>query len=126
MLARNVQGHPQRTTGACGFCVRLLESVRLIAIGYAALCAVVLELNRLHGGSQYAVGGKLIGGWYAFGEYDIVLIVEAPDNVSMAAVGMAVAAGGAMKSAKTTVLMTGEEGVAAMQKASSVSYAPKK
>lgn len=60
------------------------------------------------------------------GEYDIVLIVETPDNVSMAAVGMAVAAGGAMKSAKTTVLMTGEEGVAAMQKASSVSYAPKK
>lgn len=73
-----------------------------------------------------SLGGKLIGGWYAFGEYDIVLIVEAPDNVSMAAAGMAVAAGGAMKSAKTTVLMTGEEGVAAMRKASSASYTPKK
>lgn len=73
-----------------------------------------------------SVGGKLVGGWYAFGEYDIVLIIEAPENVDMAAAGMAVAAGGAMKSAKTTVLMTGEEGVAAMQKASSVSYAPKK
>lgn len=44
----------------------------------------------------------------------------------MAAVGMALAAGGGMKSAKTTVLMTGEEGVAAMTKASAVTYAPKK
>jgi hypothetical protein len=52
--------------------------------------------------------------------------MEIPDNVSMAAVGIAVAAGGAIKSARTTVLMTGAEGVAAMQKASSVSYAPKK
>ena len=73
-----------------------------------------------------SVGGKLVGGWYSFGEYDIVLIVDAPDNVSVAAIGMAVAAGGGIKSAKTTVLMTGEEGVAALQKASSVSYAPKK
>jgi uncharacterized protein with GYD domain len=85
--------------------------------------------NRVEAIGQRAcesVGGKLLGGWYAFGEYDIVLIMEIPDNVSMAAVGIAVAAGGAIKSARTTVLMTGTEGVAAMQKASSVSYAPKK
>jgi len=73
-----------------------------------------------------SLGGKLVGGWLSFGEYDIVLILDVPDNVSMAAIGLAVAAGGAMKSARTTVLMTGEEGVAAMKKASSVNYAPKK
>ncbi|NRG18729.1 GYD domain-containing protein [Rhizobiales bacterium] len=73
-----------------------------------------------------SVGGKLVGAWLSFGEFDIALIMDVPDNVSMASVGMAVAAGGAMKSGRTTVLMSGEDGVAAMRKASSVTYKPKK
>jgi uncharacterized protein with GYD domain len=73
-----------------------------------------------------SVGGKLVGGWYAFGEFDIVLIIDVPDNVSAAAIGIAVAAGGAMKSSKITVLMTGDEGAAAIRNASNVTYAPKK
>ena len=39
-----------------------------------------------------AVGGKLHGFWYAFGEYDAYNLWEAPDNVSMAAVAMAISA----------------------------------
>jgi uncharacterized protein with GYD domain len=73
-----------------------------------------------------AAGGKCIGAWYCFGEYDLVLIADMPDAESMAAVALAVAAGGAIKSAVTTVLMSGTQGVAAMQKAVSVanSYKP--
>ncbi|MSO90275.1 MAG: GYD domain-containing protein [Acetobacteraceae bacterium] len=67
-----------------------------------------------------AVGGKLVGGWYCFGDYDIVLVVDVPDNESMAAVALALAAGGAIKSAKTTVLMSGAEAVAGMQKVTKV------
>jgi uncharacterized protein with GYD domain len=67
-----------------------------------------------------AVGGKLIGGWYCFGEYDVVFICDVPDNASMSAIALAVAAGGAAKAAKTTVLMTGAEGVASMKKADAV------
>ncbi|MFI4988271.1 MAG: GYD domain-containing protein [Alphaproteobacteria bacterium] len=67
-----------------------------------------------------AVGGKLVGGWLCFGEYDLVLIVEAPNNESMSAIALAVAAGGAMKAGKTTVLMTGTEGVAAMKKTADI------
>ncbi|MXN66988.1 GYD domain-containing protein [Stappia sp. GBMRC 2046] len=73
-----------------------------------------------------SVGGRLVGGWLSFGEFDIVLIMDVPDNVSIAAIGMAVGAGGAMKSSKTTVLMSGDDGVAALRKASSVTYKPKK
>jgi uncharacterized protein with GYD domain len=40
------------------------------------------------------IGGKFIGAWYAFGEYDAVIIVEAPDAASMASVALAIAAGG--------------------------------
>jgi uncharacterized protein with GYD domain len=68
-----------------------------------------------------AVGGKLVGGWLCFGDYDLVLIVDAPSNESMSAIAMAVAAGGAIKAGKTTVLMTGAEGIAAMKKTADIS-----
>jgi uncharacterized protein with GYD domain len=67
-----------------------------------------------------AVGGKFVGGWYCFGEYDLVLVADLPDNESMTAIAVALAAGGALKSAKTTVLMTGAEAVAGMKKAEAV------
>jgi uncharacterized protein with GYD domain len=67
-----------------------------------------------------AAGGKLVGGWYCFGDYDLVIIADVPNNESMAAIALAVAAGGAVKSAKTTVLMTGTEGVAGMKQAEAV------
>ena len=67
-----------------------------------------------------AVGGKLVGGWYCFGEYDVVFICDVPNNESMSAIALAVAAGGAAKASKTTVLMSGTEGVGAMKKADAV------
>ena len=48
------------------------------------------------------------------------MIVEAPDEVSMAAVAIAIAAGGAVKAAKTTPLLSGAQWVAAMEKAPEV------
>ena len=67
-----------------------------------------------------AVGGKLVGSWYCFGDYDLIIIAEVPNNESMTAIALAIAAGGAVKSAKTTVLMTGDEAVAGMKKAEAV------
>ena len=67
-----------------------------------------------------AVGGKLIGGWYCFGEYDLVIIADVPDDESMSAIALAIAAGGALKSGKTTKLMSGAQGVEAMKKAEAV------
>lgn len=67
-----------------------------------------------------AVGGKMVGGWYCFGEYDLLLIADVPDNESMAAIALAIAAGGAIKASKTTALMSGAEGVGGMKKAGTV------
>jgi uncharacterized protein with GYD domain len=61
--------------------------------------------------------------YYAFGEY-VVVIVEAPNNVTAASLAMVVASGGALKALKTTVLMTSQEGLTAMQQASGTSYSP--
>ena len=70
-----------------------------------------------------AAGGKLVGGWLCFGDYDLVLVADVPNNESMAAFALAVGAGGAIKASKTTVLMTGKEGVAALKKAAAVAKA---
>ena len=63
-------------------------------------------------------------GFLAFGEYDVVLFIEAPDNVRAAAISMAVTAGGAIAHYKTTPLMTWDEGVEAMRIAGGSSYTP--
>jgi uncharacterized protein with GYD domain len=62
------------------------------------------------------LGARFESVYYAFGEYDIVYIMEAPDNLSAAGLGMAIMGGGAVKAYKTTPLMSIEEGLAAMQK----------
>ena len=69
-----------------------------------------------------SVGGKLHGFWYAFGEHDGYNLWEAPDNVSMAAVALAIGGGGALSSIETTVLMTVDETMDAMRKAQDVRY----
>jgi uncharacterized protein with GYD domain len=63
------------------------------------------------------LGARFEAAYLSFGEYDIVFIMEAPDNVSAAAVSLAITAGGAVKAYKTTPLMTPDEGIEAMRKA---------
>src|SRR2546422_3383067 len=56
-----------------------------------------------------SVGGKLQGFWYAFGAHDGYTLWEAPDNVSMAAVAIAIGGGGALLKIEATPLPPGEE-----------------
>jgi uncharacterized protein with GYD domain len=69
-----------------------------------------------------SVGGKLHGFWYAFGEHDGYTLWEAPDDVSMAAVALAIGSGGALSSLETTVLMSVEETIEALRKAGQIQY----
>lgn len=69
-----------------------------------------------------SVGGKLHGFWYAFGEYDGYNLWEAPDNVSMAAVAIAIGGGGALSKFETTPLLTVEETLEALRRAPTVGY----
>jgi uncharacterized protein with GYD domain len=55
-----------------------------------------------------ASGGKLEAFYFAFGDHDIVAIVDGPDNITSAAFSMVVAATGTART-KTTVLLTPEE-----------------
>ena len=71
-----------------------------------------------------SVGGKLHGFWYAFGTHDGYNLWEAPDNVSMAAVAVAISGGGALGSFETTVLLTVEETMDAVRNAEQLQYRP--
>ena len=70
------------------------------------------------------LGGKLLGFWYAFGEFDGVFLMEAPDNASAAAVAMSVGASGALSEVETTVLLDMDEAQDAMRKAAAATYRP--
>jgi uncharacterized protein with GYD domain len=70
------------------------------------------------------LGGKLLGFWYAFGEFDGVFLMEAPDNASAAALAMAVGSSGALSEVETTVLLDMDEAQDAMRKAAAATYRP--
>jgi uncharacterized protein with GYD domain len=70
------------------------------------------------------IGGKLHGFWYAFGDYDGLLLFEAPNNAAAGAVAARALSGGALKSYATTVLFTVEEAVEMLKQAQHLTYQP--
>ena len=82
--------------------------------------------DRRAAASRYieAVGGKLHGFWYAFGAHDGYNLWEAPDNVSMAAVAIALGSGGALSKCETTTLLTVEETLEALGRVPGIAYRP--
>lgn len=71
-----------------------------------------------------SVGGKLHGFWYALGPYDGYNLWEAPDDVSMAAVAIAISGGGALSKFETTSLLSVEDTLDALTKARTIAYRP--
>src|SRR5260370_41113665 len=61
-----------------------------------------------------AEGGKVLAYGYPFGEYDALVVYEAPDDTVAASFALAVAAGGAAQSGKTTRLPNGPEAISAL------------
>ena len=86
------------------------------------------RIEKVGKASCEAAGGKLLGAWLSFGEYDAVLIADVPNEESMAGLALAIAAGGALKSSRTTLLMSGAQGVEALKNAGKVAqgYRPAK
>ena len=68
------------------------------------------------------MGGKLLSLYYAFGEYDAIVIAELPDNATAAALAMAVGGSAGIASYRTTPLLTVSEAMEAMRKAGGTGY----
>jgi uncharacterized protein with GYD domain len=67
-----------------------------------------------------AAGATIVASGYPFGEYDVLVVYEAPDDTAAASLALAFGAGGAVKAAKTTRLLSGPEWIASLQKAQGV------
>jgi uncharacterized protein with GYD domain len=68
------------------------------------------------------MGGKLESLDFSLGDYDIVALVQLPDDVAAAAMALAINAPGHIKSYKTTRLLSSAEFVSAQQKAHSAGH----
>lgn len=73
-----------------------------------------------------AAGAKMHSLFFTFGERDAVVLIEAPDDETMAACALVAGASGAFSSGATTKLMTSQEAMSAMAKAKDVggAYVP--
>ena len=71
-----------------------------------------------------ALGGRLLGFWFALGEFDGVFIAELPDNATATSLAMIVGGTGAMAHFETTALLGMDEAQEAMRKAASATYRP--
>ena|SRR5438105_1896961 len=67
-----------------------------------------------------AIGARILAAGYPFGQYDVVVVYEAPNDTAAASLALAVAAGGAVKTAKTTKLLSGQEWIASLTGAQKV------
>lgn len=70
------------------------------------------------------LGGRLDSIHYCFGDYDVIVMCEFPDDTAAAAAVLAASAAGHLKSIKTTKLMTEADFIASQKKAQSVTYKP--
>ncbi len=99
----------------------------LIQFSYApkAVAALVANpQNREEAGRSLieSVGGRVKGFWYALGDYDGFIIATLPDTVSLVAQSMAAISSGDFRMFKTTPLISVNEGMEAMKKASKAGY----
>jgi|Marorgknorr_s2lv_3_1036020.scaffolds.fasta_scaffold23615_2 uncharacterized protein with GYD domain len=69
-------------------------------------------------------GGRLIDYYFSFGDSDVIVITEAPDNIAAASAVIAIARAGAVTDVRTTVLMSYDEGIEALRRSGSMGYTP--
>jgi uncharacterized protein with GYD domain len=101
----------------------------LVQASYSAAAAAHLVQHPQHREQALkktceALGGKLHGFFYCFGEYDAIAIAELPDNRAAAAMSLSADASGALKKISTTVLLTVAEAMDAMKQAQTDQYKP--
>ena len=100
----------------------IARAARLAIVQISGKTALMLDRRKAAQAYIESVGGKLHGFWYGFGTHDGYNLWEAPDNVSMAAVALAISSGGALSSFETTVLLTVDETIEALRKVEQVRY----
>jgi uncharacterized protein with GYD domain len=103
-----------------------LHQVAYAREGWQALIAQPQDRVEAVKQSIEKLGGRIKAAYFAFGDYDVVIITEMPDNVTAAGISIAFAGGGACKAVHTTPLLSPEEALQAVKKASESGYRPQR
>ncbi len=100
----------------------------LVQVGYTAEAWAAMSrepqnvVERVRPSAE-ALGGTIESLFFCFGDYDLVGVVDFPDNRGAAAWSVAISSGGDVRAFKTTPLLTIEEGLHALGQASEVAHA---
>jgi uncharacterized protein with GYD domain len=102
----------------------------LVQVGYTAEAWAALgrgphEVMERVQSSAEALGGSVESLFFCFGDYDLVGLVDFPDARGVASWSMAVSSGGDVRACRTTTLLSVEEGLQALGRASHVARAQK-
>jgi uncharacterized protein with GYD domain len=95
----------------------------LVQVGYTAEAWAAMSrepqnvVERVRPSAE-TLGGSIDSLFFCFGDYDLVGVVDFPDNRAAAAWSMAVSSAGDVRAFKTTTLLTIEEGLHALSQAS--------
>jgi uncharacterized protein with GYD domain len=101
-----------------------LGRVSYTADAVKAMVSNPQDRSRAAAEAAESLGAKMTGFWFAFGEFDVVFTMEAPDNATAAALAMAIGAAGSLSKVETTVLLDPDEAQEAMRKAGAATYRP--
>ena len=99
-----------------------MSQVSYTSDAWAAMTQNPEDRSEVFGKLTEAIGGRLLSWYYTFGEYDVLVIYEAPDESTAAAIVLAATSSGHLSSVKTTVLLSAEQGVETMRKAGEATY----
>src|SRR5712691_7986250 len=111
-----------RTTKETNIMALYMVQFSYTAEAWAALTKNPQDRSVPVGEMAQKLGGRLVGLYYCFGEYDGVALAELPDDTAAIATSLAAVAPGHIKAIKTTKLFTVEETMEAMRKAGSLVF----
>ena len=99
-----------------------MSQVSYTSDAWAAMTQNPEDRSEVFGRLTESMGGRLLHWYYTFGEYDVLVIYEAPDESTAAAIVLAAVSPGHLSGVKTTVLLSSEQGLEAMRKAGEATY----
>ena len=94
-----------------------MQQIAYDSDAWAAMAQNPEDRSEAFGRLAESMGGRLLSFYNSFGEYDVVVIYEAPDPSTAAAIEVAARVPGHLTTVKTTALLSAEEGLEAMRKA---------
>jgi len=101
-----------------------LCQISYTAEGWAALLRKPVNRIEAVRPAVEKLGGKVESAWFAFGESDLIVILDMPDNISAASFAIAVAGGGTVRSYKTIPLLSIDDGIEALKRGAKSGYKP--